>query len=130
MIVVVNVRPQITKVRVEAALRRRIPLHIETEVPLADDVRAIAPFAHVLGQQFLVQAEAVRLLRRNDKVLHANVRRILATQQGRPRRRAHRRHVVAIEGDAERGQRINVGRGYLIGAVEADIVEALVGKRL
>lgn len=125
VIVVVNVRTQVAKVRVEAALRRRVPLHVETEVPLAHDVRAVTAVTHVLGQQLLVQTKAERLLGRNDKVLHAHVRRILAAHQRRPRRRAHGRHIVPVQADAKRGQRINVGRGYLIGAVEADIVEAL-----
>lgn len=125
VIVVVDVRSQISKVRIETALRRRVALHVEAQMPFANDVRAIATVAHILGQQFLVEPQAPRLLRRNDEVLHAHMRRVFAAHQRRSRRCAHRSDVVAIQADAERAQGVNVGRGYLIGSVEADIVESL-----
>lgn len=125
MIIVVNVRPQVPIVRIEAPPRRRVPSHVVAQMPLAHRVRPVARGAQVLRYQALAQPEAERLLRRDDEVMHADVRLVAAAHQRRPRRRAHRRDVVAIEGDAEGGQRVDVRRGYLVGAVEADVVEAL-----
>lgn len=59
-------------------------------------------------------------------MLHPGVYGVLAGEQGRPTGSAQCRDVVAVEDHAVVGEGVDVGRGYLVAAVEAHVVPAHV----
>lgn len=61
VIVIIMMTSPITQVALEASIGRRILLRIESEVPLANDVRAISKFSQILRKQFLLQRQTTWL---------------------------------------------------------------------
>lgn len=111
-----------SQVGAEPPVRGRVLAPVVAEVPLAHDAAVVAARVQVLRQEHLGQRQPARLRPEQHRVLHARVDGVLPRHERRSGRRADGRHVVVVEDEAGVGQRVQVGRRYLIGSVKADVV--------
>lgn len=118
--------PQISCVRVETSHRGCILFSVESEMPFPYQVSAITGFLEVFRHNLLIQSESPWFVGVNYVVLHAVIDGMFTGHQGSSRWCTHGSSVMSIQDDTIVSQSIDVGRGNLIRAVEANVINAHV----
>lgn len=113
------------QMRVKPSEQRSVlPLEV-SQMPFAHNVRCIAQLLQILRQQFLGQWQASWLCGIQHGVLHSGVNGMFAGHQGRSGWCADCGDVESIKNQTGKGERIDVRRGQLRWAMEANVVPAL-----